>query len=363
MFLSSKKILRILVGCPIVIIFGILIIRFLTSYVKNHLKKDLLRNNFIWQPKQLFFTDDEITLLLSNLESNGILVNNSERFAVDFGINNGEGPSANVFRNLLYRGIAVEGDENYFPALKFFFINTKVTISINFITPKSSLVLLREAGIPKKFNYFKIDLDADDCATIIAVMEGGYRPAVLQVEINFEVPPPFSFVVFPLKKYGYDRHYGFCQCSFSAMLEIASEYGYTLVAVGGTKDMLFVRNEISKFLPRLDTDNGYNIFASCCLAPGNPSNTKQFELDGVAHGKFPPSVWISVTNRLKYGQSQGDFLELDQSLRNYLDAACIKRAYYYENSTVSTCSLPYFLSRDARTAFVELRLATIQAMT
>jgi hypothetical protein len=41
----------------------------------------------------------------------------------------------------------------------------------------------------------KIDIDGFDGPVLAATLESGYRPNLIQVEINPEIPPPLEFSV------------------------------------------------------------------------------------------------------------------------------------------------------------------------
>lgn len=54
---------------------------------------------------------------------------------------------------------------------------------------------LLRAGVPTSPDALKVDIDSTDLPTLRAVLASGFRPKVLMVEINPDIPPPFSWHV------------------------------------------------------------------------------------------------------------------------------------------------------------------------
>ena len=90
----------------------------------------------------------------------------------------------------------------------------------------------------------KIDIDAYDCAVLGALLASGYRPFVLVVEINFDMPPPLEFAVHYSDRWaGWkdDCHYG---CSVAYATRMVGSFGYVLLQVDGW-DAVYVRAEFA----------------------------------------------------------------------------------------------------------------------
>lgn len=94
----------------------------------------------------------------------------------------------------------IEGDDKHLPRLRERFPSSEVKTKISFITPRTITGLLQEAEAPKDMHNLKIDMDADDCSTLVAILEAGYRPRVLQAEVTYEIPYPYAFALYPLTK-------------------------------------------------------------------------------------------------------------------------------------------------------------------
>lgn len=180
-----------------------------TAYVRNmktstyldrvkHLNKSI--EDTIWKPMNgLTFTDGEVADIIVAMAKNENF-RNGTKYAVDLGANDGSGPSEELFTELHYPGLLVEGDDKHLSSLKKRFLSIEVQKVISFITPRTVAGLLKEANAPSDMHYLKIDMDADDCATLVAILEAGYRPRVLQAEVTYEIPYPYAFGLYPLSK-------------------------------------------------------------------------------------------------------------------------------------------------------------------
>jgi hypothetical protein len=47
--------------------------------------------------------------------------------------------------------------------------------------------------VPKEFDVLKVDIDSIDLPICRAIIEGGYKPTIVMVEVNPNIPPPISF--------------------------------------------------------------------------------------------------------------------------------------------------------------------------
>lgn len=117
------------------------------------------------------------------------------------------------------------------------------------ITPGTIVPLMKQHGVPANLTAFKVDIDSWDCPLVEAVLDAGYRPAVIYAEINTCFPPPLRFAVqhdgvnpddyvIPLW-HGFNCFYG---CSLASMADIVVSRGYALAQVDGW-DAAFVLKE------------------------------------------------------------------------------------------------------------------------
>ncbi len=148
-----------------------------------------------------------------------------------------------------WEGIDIEGDLERFNDLK----ETarefkKLHIQQRFVTSEGEDVLdniLRNYPIPKDFELLSIDVDSNDYQQWDAIKE--YMPKIVIMEVNSRIMPGVESIE-NLKT------------SFTSMLKLGKEKGYTLVCHTG--NMIFVRNDlIPKLnLPQKELDNPNSLF-------------------------------------------------------------------------------------------------------
>merc|ERR1719333_1810201 len=134
-------------------------------------------------------------------------------------------PVAPLYNKLHYKGLAVEGNPALLPVLAKNLPSGNVSKVASFITPLNAAKLLEDAGSPKDLDYFKNDIDAYDCAVLYAVLKAGYRPKVLQLEVNPEIPYPLSFGLNYAKDFKSNLgNVGFYGCSLTLTAGIAEPF-------------------------------------------------------------------------------------------------------------------------------------------
>jgi hypothetical protein len=160
----------------------------------------------------------------------------SNRFAVNLGA--GDGVSCNDPVLPLYRsgwaGVAIEGGRN-----EALFANlpaeTIRKLIGTFITPDNVANLLGDNGCPESPDFLKLDIDGYDGPVLHEILRAGFRPKVMQLEIQPEFPPSIEFAVL------YDRAYrcndptgrvgGFYGASLGYVCNLARRFGYHPVQV------------------------------------------------------------------------------------------------------------------------------------
>jgi len=164
-----------------------------------------------------------------------------------------------MYTYLHFGGLAVEGDPAWEQQLNQNLPAANVTKMISMITPDNVLSLLKEGNIPIDVDYFKNDIDGYDCAVNYAVLSAGYRPKMIQVEVNPEIPHPVAFGV------NYGKHFkqpsfwtGFYGCSLTLTSSLIKRFGYQLVSTPLLHDALYVRNDFMTGLEPL-TDEATSI--------------------------------------------------------------------------------------------------------
>merc|ERR1719453_352695 len=114
------------------------------------------------------------------------------------------------------------------------------------ITPANVVGLIQKANAPKGMDYFKNDIDGYDCAVHLAVLDAGYRPKVIQVEVNPDIPYPINFGVLYSESYKPNLGAaGFYGCSLSLTSAVIKPFGYVLAAVGMGHDAVYIRDDLA----------------------------------------------------------------------------------------------------------------------
>lgn len=157
----------------------------------------------------------------------------SNRYAVNIGASDGVSCNDPVYPlyQAGYTGLAIEGGD--FPDLFVNVPNPAVTKMINqFVTPDNVAGLLAGAGCPRDPDFLKLDIDGYDGPVLAAILAAGYRPKVMQVEVNPEFPPPVQFAVAydpgfqPVTPEGHVT--GFYGCSVAYAMALGQRYHYRM---------------------------------------------------------------------------------------------------------------------------------------
>lgn len=276
-----------------------------------------------------------VQVMTAALKSPGVI---SNRFAVNFGAGDGlcmvpgtcyaedahSDPVYPLFRQWHFSGIAVEGNPALMPLLQKNLPETNVSKMSSWITPLTSMGLMQAASTPADVDYFKNDIDAYDCAVLYSVLRGGYRPKVIQVEVNPEIPYPIVFGVNYADKFKSNLgNAGFYGCSLTLAAGVTQPFGYALVAVSLTHDVIFVRKDLlpGSDLKELTVEQAQDEQAKCCLAP-----------NGVGHFGS-----LSNYNLLNAYRTNPEFML--QAMQ-----PAVKQACSMSQNTPNDCKIPYTLS-------------------
>jgi hypothetical protein len=181
-------------------------------------------------------------------------------------------------------GLAIEPDITSFRKLELAYPQANIQKENVFLTPHNVASVIRKARLraenstsrhtcahrsdPSTFDILKIDIDSIDCPVLLAVVESGFRPKLVLIEVNAEVPPPirFSLLYEPdASVRGHwdmleDRYTGrddaFFGCSLSMASGIMTKYGYTLLQLDGW-DATYIHNDFaSLFEAAIHRDEG-----------------------------------------------------------------------------------------------------------
>jgi|GEM_PF-2269394 len=156
----------------------------------------------------------------------------SSRYAVNIGA--GDGVSCNDPVYPLFAegwpGVAIEGAPT--PELAANLPDAVRILDDTFVLPSNVAQLLKESNCPDAPGFLKTDVDGYDGPILEAILQAGFRPLVIQAEVQPEFPPPIEFAV------QYDPEYrvfgddgkvtGFYGASFAYMLNLTRPFGYRL---------------------------------------------------------------------------------------------------------------------------------------
>lgn len=120
--------------------------------------------------------------------------------------------------------------------------NPAINLRREFLTSANVVEVFARSGVPEKPDYISIDVDSTDLWLFRALLPR-YRAAVYSVEYNCHFPLELAVTHCddPHARWQGDRAYG---ASLAALVHVASEHGYSLVAVEPMLDAFFVRNDL-----------------------------------------------------------------------------------------------------------------------
>ena len=148
-----------------------------------------------WEPLPPRFPKLSFKLLLDALIPDATHLNH---FAVNLGAADGRehDPVFPLFEDG-YAGIAVEADPSLYDALSANLASVNksnaVFIVIEKVQPPTLKALLERYKAPSDFDCLKIDIDSIDLPVLESILQSGYVPKVLMLEVNPDIPPPFQF--------------------------------------------------------------------------------------------------------------------------------------------------------------------------
>ncbi|NJL71295.1 MAG: hypothetical protein HC888_06630 [Candidatus Competibacteraceae bacterium] len=127
-----------------------------------------------------------------------------------------------------------------------------------FVTPENITDLLSAHNVPMKLDVVKIDIDSFDGALLERILDAGWRPRLICVEVNADIPPPFGFSMHYSPEFLGNEAYWWGVYGISPALaaRIASKYGYDFLAfdfgypdmISGIRDMMFIDKESARAL-------------------------------------------------------------------------------------------------------------------
>lgn len=124
------------------------------------------------------------------------------------------------------------------------------------ISPMNVVDILQAADCPQAPVMLKIDIDGYDAPVLDEILKAGYRPGILRMEVNADIPPEVRFAVCYHPAYIADGRFGFYGCSLAMVMHLVRPYGYELVELDfgypdlpqGVRDITLVRRDLLPIL-------------------------------------------------------------------------------------------------------------------
>jgi hypothetical protein len=194
---------------------------------------------------------DEQPIVARRLER----LNPSHRFCVDIGASDGTSMSNSCALYLEgWAGLAVEADAVKFSKLaRAYAALPAVGLARCKVTPLNARALLEGHGVPEDFGFLSLDIDGYDYFVLRDVLSR-FRPRLVCVEINENIPPPLKFTVTFDPGYAWAADHFFGQ-SISQVSLLCHEFRYSLVELHYNNAFL-VPDEINPF-PSLTAEEAY----------------------------------------------------------------------------------------------------------
>jgi len=240
-----------------------------------------------------------------------------DRYAVNIGCLDGKDYNDPVYP--LYRagfvGLAIDGLSH--PELERNLGGFGVTLRPGvFVYPENVAEVLREGGCPIRPTFLKMDIDGADADVLKAILEAGYRPLVIQAELNSEFPPPIAFSVSSSSAFGPGSNEGFFGFSLQYGVDLLGPYGYALIELDFvtefTHDALWVERTLLEAagLSELDARAAFLAEPSCLphIATVSPPDKEAWR-SREDYSRLREEIWVAMleAGRRKFGHANCPF--------------------------------------------------------
>ena len=122
-------------------------------------------------------------------------------------------------------------DPEKFAKLSFLYSDfERVSLARGKITPFNAAKMLRAFSCPLDFSILNLDIDSYDLFVLKNLLEEGYKPKVVSMEINEKIPSGLTFSVLYNETHSWkgDHFFG---CSLDAAASAVKPFGYYLVGL------------------------------------------------------------------------------------------------------------------------------------
>lgn len=177
----------------------------------------------------------------------------TNKFYVEFGFNADNfdgGTGANTYTLWKYfgwTGLLLDGGRE----------NPAINLHKEMITPANIVSLFDKYLVPREPDFVSIDVDSMDLWLFQALVRGGYRPRVVTMEYNMNLPIDANLMQAVDAGHEFDYAFG---ASLRAVATVAKELGYVLVHVVEGLDAVLVRRDLMQGV----AIHPLEAWAACC---------------------------------------------------------------------------------------------------
>lgn len=151
-------------------------------------------------------------------------------YLVDIGAADGirQSSTSEFLKLNTWQGALFELNPESFSRLAFLYCSSdSVSLAKIKVTPDNVVKIFEGMEVPQTFEYLNIDVDSYDLSILRTLLDAGYRPEIISMEVNEKFPPNIYFEVLYTKDHFWrgDHFFG---CSLTAAHETLSRRGYSL---------------------------------------------------------------------------------------------------------------------------------------
>lgn len=166
-------------------------------------------------------------------------------YLVDIGAADGirQSSTSEFLKQNTWKGSLFELNPESFSRLAFLYCSSdSVSLAKIKVTPDNVVKIFEGVEVPQAFEYLNIDVDSYDLSILRALLDAGYKPEIISMEINEKFPPNIYFEVLYTEDHFWSGDH-FFGCSLAAAYETLSERGYSLIELE-YNNAIFVTSEI-----------------------------------------------------------------------------------------------------------------------
>ena len=151
-------------------------------------------------------------------------------YLVDIGAADGirQSSTSEFLKQNTWHGALFELDPESFSRLAFLYCSSdSVSLTKIKVTPDNVVKIFEGMEVPHSFEYLNIDIDSYDLSILRVLLDAGYKPEIISMEVNEKFPPNIYFEVL----YNEDHFWSgdhFFGCSLTAAHETLATRGYSL---------------------------------------------------------------------------------------------------------------------------------------